>query len=237
MRKRISHNGEKYGRLTIIKDIENGVRPSGHSYRRVECLCECGNVIRCALADVLSGSISSCKCYRNDYFTKHGCNMKNHPYKRVYNIYMDIKKRCYNNKSKSFPNYGARGVRMCDEWFHDFTSFLEWSLKNGYSSDLTIDRINVDGDYEPSNCRWATKKEQANNKRTNRKITIFGITKNLTEWCEFLHIKWGTFKSRRRMGWNEIDCLIKPIKRGDDKESHNNIVKNLAFEYARRKNL
>lgn len=237
MRKRISHNGERYGRLTIVKDIEDGERPCGQKYRRVECKCDCGNIINCDLSEVLEGSISSCKCYRHDYFTKHGCNMKNHPYRRVYNIYMDIKKRCYNKNSKAYPLYGGRGIYMCEEWMKDFNSFLKWSLYNGYNDTLTIDRIDFNGNYEPSNCRWTTKKVQANNKRTNKRICIFGITKNVTEWCEFLHIKWGTYKTRRRLGWTEIDSLIKPLKYGNNKYIHEQIISTLMSEYARRKNL
>lgn len=137
-RKRINHIGEKHGRLTIIKDIEDGVRPSGQTYRRVECRCDCGNVIQCALSEVLKGSISSCKCYRHDYFTKHGCNMKSSPYRRVYNIYCDIKKRCYNKNSWAYRWYGERGIGMCDEWRNNFESFLNWSINNGYDGELPI---------------------------------------------------------------------------------------------------
>lgn len=237
MRERINHNGEKHGRLTIVKDIDDGIRPCGQKYRRVECKCDCGNIIQCDLAEVLKGGISSCKCYRHDYFTKHGCNMKNHPYKRVYNIYMNIKKRCYNKNSKAYRLYGERGICMCDKWLEDFNSFLEWSLNNGYNDKLTIDRIDFNGIYEPSNCRWTTTKVQANNKRTNKRINIFGETKNLIEWCNFLHISFQTYKMRRRLGWSEVDSLIKPLKYGENKEVHRSIVEKLRSEYARRKNL
>lgn len=237
MRKRINHNGEKHGRLTIIKDIEDGIRPCGQTYRRVECACECGNTIQCALHDVLNGSISSCKCYRHDYFTKHGCNMADSPYKRVYNIYCDMKRRCYNKNTKHYVNYGGRGIKVCEEWINDFEKFLTWSLENGYKDSLTIDRINNDGNYEPSNCRWTSQKEQSNNKRTNHKITICGITMNLNQWCDFLHIKIGTYKTRKKLGWNDIDSLIKPLKYGNNVKEHSNRVNKLMSEYARRMNL
>lgn len=126
---------------------------------------------------------------------------------------------------------------MCNEWLEDFNSFLQWSVNNGYDDTLTIDRIDFNGNYEPSNCRWVTSKVQANNKRTNKRITLFGETKNLKEWCECLYLSFQTYKTRRRLGWNEEDCLIKPLKYGKNKEIHKEIVLTLMSEYARRKNL
>ena len=218
MRKRISHNGEKYGRLTIIKDVEDGVRPSGQKYRRVLCKCMCGNTIECELSEIIKGKISSCKCYRHDYFTKHGCNMENSPHKRIYNIYMDMKKRCYNPNSSSYKNYGGRGISICSTWLNDFNSFLCWALNNGYKDNLSIDRINNNGNYEPSKCRWATNVQQANNNRSNKVIVINGKANNLKKWASHYGINLSTYKSRRKRGWEEIESLTTPIRKMKKRE-------------------
>ena len=103
---------------------------------------------------------------------------------RLYRIWADMKRRCKNPDRPCYKDYGGRGIRVCQEWENSFDSFREWALNNGYSDDLSIDRIDNDGNYEPSNCRWATPKEQANNKRNNFYISYKGETRTLTEWCE-----------------------------------------------------
>jgi len=107
---------------------------------------------------------------------------------RLYSIYYAMKNRCMNNKMKHYKNYGGRGIKVCQEWLDSFDVFRDWALSSGYNDSLSIDRIDVNGIYEPSNCRWATHKEQATNRRTSywHKFTIeaFGEKKNLNEWLE-----------------------------------------------------
>ena len=103
---------------------------------------------------------------------------------RLYRIWADMKRRCKNSDRPNYKNYGGKGIRVCQEWENSFDSFREWALNNGYSDDLSIDRIDNDGNYEPSNCRWATAKEQANNKRNNLHIKYKGETRTLAQWCE-----------------------------------------------------
>lgn len=124
----------------------------------------------------------------------------------------DMKSRCYNPKNKFYKDYGARGIIVCDEWKdkkNGHTNFQKWALESGWKEFLSIDRINVDGNYEPSNCRWATPKEQANNRRNNAYITIHGVTKTAQEWAEQIGIKERSFLSRVNYGWDE-DRLLEP---------------------------
>ena len=131
---------------------------------------------------------------------------------RLYSIYYNIKTRCYNKNSPSFYNYGNRGIKMCEEWFNNFVNFYEWSIDNGYSEDLTLDRINNNGNYEPNNCRWTTQQKQSLNRRDNHYVTINKTTKTLIEWCEHYNINYHTVQDRIRRGWKEYDALTKKVE-------------------------
>ena len=121
---------------------------------------------------------------------------------RLCRIYLHIKDRCYNPNCNSYKNYGARGITICDVWRTDFNSFKTWAISNGYSDALSIDRIDNNKGYSPDNCRWATKKEQCNNRRSNHLLTYKGQTKSLAEWCRELKLNYWTTKSRINVfGW------------------------------------
>ena len=152
---------------------------------------------------------------RGNYITdKNGVNNPN--YKdgrkgsRLYRIYNNMKTRCYNPNSKAYEYYGGRGVKICVEWLNDFSTFKAWAISHGYRDDLTIERLNVDGDYEPNNCIWATYKIQANNMRSNHLVTICGVTKNLTEWSEYYGINVKTVRDRLKRGWEVVTALTTP---------------------------
>src|ERR1035437_324733 len=129
------------------------------------CECQCGNRKIVNGASLKRGDSRSCGCIVREIFTKHGM------YKtRLNKTYRGIKQRCYNPKNTRYPYYGERGIEMCGEWLgeHGPINFMNWSLSNGYTDDLSIDPINNDENYEPSNCRWVTQKEKANNRRPRR---------------------------------------------------------------------
>lgn len=115
---------------------------------------------------------------------------------RLYCIFGAVKSRCYNKNNKRYKDYGGRGIAVCDEWKDDFMSFYNWAILNGYNDTLTIDRIDVNGNYEPSNCRWVTPKQQARNRRSNRNYTINGETHCLKEWCEIVGLNYRTVQYR-----------------------------------------
>lgn len=174
--------GQKYGRLTALKMVER------NSSNKVQwlCKCDCGNLVKVTTGHLRSGHTKSCGCYNIESSIStnisHGGKGT-----RLYNIWCDMKKRCNNPNSKHYDRYGGRGITVCPEWIK-FESFRDWSMNNGYADNLTIDRIDNDGNYEPSNCRWATRKVQNNNTSKCHIITVDGISKNISQWAEYLGI-------------------------------------------------
>ena len=122
--------------------------------------------------------------------------------------------RCYKPDNNRYNIYGARGITVCDEWKNDRTAFYKWAFENGYKENLSIDRIDVNKGYSPDNCRWATVKSQANNRTTNRFITINGETHTMAEWGDIKGISPGTIWNRlHNLGWSEEDAVNKPLRR------------------------
>lgn len=126
---------------------------------------------------------------------------------RIYSIFSDMKTRCYNKNYKKYKNYGGRGIKICDEWLNDFQSFYSWAMSNGYKDNLTIDRIDVNGNYEPSNCRWITIEEQQNNRRETIRVTYKNVTRTLSQWGEILNINRKTLWARYNKHWSTFDIL------------------------------
>lgn len=129
---------------------------------------------------------------------------------RLYRVYNAMKTRCYNPRSKSFNRYGARGIKICDEWLTDFSAFCSWALSHGYKDKLTIERLDVNGDYSPNNCTWADCVVQANNRRSNRLIEYKGKVKNIKQWSNFFRINEKTVRDRLRRGWDPIKAITTP---------------------------
>ena len=123
-----------------------------------------------------------------------------------------MRSRCYNSNNPDFKHYGGRGIKICEEWYGSYSCFRDWSLSNGYSENLTIDRIDVNGNYEPSNCRWSTRKEQSLNTRSNRYIEYNGETKTLSEWSKIFGLYHKTISYRLNHGWSVEKALTTPTR-------------------------
>ena len=206
--------GQKFGKLTVI----------GFSHRdgtRVywKCLCECGNEIITRGDGLKNGHTVSCGCYNKEMLKNSIHNIKHgHSGTRLHGIWFGMKERCYREECDQYPNYGARGITICPEWLgkHGAENFIKWAFENGYDEkadfgQCTIERIDNDKGYSPENCRWATAKEQGNNKRNNRYITYNGETKTLTQWCEYYGLCYNTVKRRIYRGWDIEDAFFRPI--------------------------
>lgn len=122
-----------------------------------------------------------------------------------------MKTRCLNPNSKDYPNYGGRGIKVCPEWMESFEAFRDWAMANGYRDDLTLDREDVNGNYDPNNCKWSTRTEQANNKRNNHKVTANGVTHTIAEWEKITGIQNQTIHKRISRGWREEDAVLLPL--------------------------
>ena len=130
-------------------------------------------------------------------------------YTRIYNIWRSMRQRCSNPKCKNYKNYGGRGITVCQEW-EDFQTFYDWAMSNGYAEDLTIDRVDVNGDYEPSNCRWVSYKIQANNKSDSKFIEVNGISHTIAEWSDITGIQKATIWARLQKGWSIERAITEP---------------------------
>jgi hypothetical protein len=200
--KNSSLEGTQFGRLTVIKKSDK----AGYWY----CICECGQERSVWGFSLLRGTTKSCGCLSRNLTTQRNRMNATHNMRgtRLYHIWDTMKARCYRPNSKDFKNYGARGIAICQEWRNDFLTFYHWANVHGYESHLTLDRKDVNGNYEPSNCRWATAKEQGNNTRVNRHITINGQKKTIAEWSDETGIGQKTLRYRIVTGWDEKDLLL-----------------------------
>lgn len=204
---RIDLTGQKFGRLTVTGYSHTTNRkPYWH------CVCECGNTTIVYGADLKKGHTKSCGCLQRkitrERVFKHGQR-----HSRLYRIWCDMKTRCYNPNCRTFKYYGDRSITVCDEWKNDFQAFCDWAMANGYHNDLSIDRIDVNGNYCPENCRWATPQEQASNRTSNHLLTYNGHTMTMKKWSEEVGIPFRVLEQRlNRHGWETERALTTPVR-------------------------
>ena len=177
--------GKKFGMLTVVGIADTETRKTYWV-----CRCDCGNMKTVRSDGLLCGAIKSCGCLKKKQdrinLTKHHSHKMSGT--RIYSEWQQIKRRCYNKGCARYADCGGRGIKVCDQWKYDFEAFYKWAMENGYKDNLTIDRIDNDGDYCPQNCRWVDQKTQCRNRRSNVNITIGNSTRTMTEWCEIFQI-------------------------------------------------
>ena len=195
--------GERFEKLLVIERADNV-----NGLTAWLCRCDCGNTKVIQGKMLKRGLAKSCGCLRREVAkeraTKHSlCGT------RLYTTYHNMKKRCYDPKSDHYKWYGNENKHICDEWMgkDGFQEFSKWAMANGYSEDLTIDRIDNNKGYSPENCRWVTAKQNSRNKRNNHFITIKGITKTISEWCECLNVPESRVRGRIALGWDGEKAL------------------------------
>lgn len=191
--------GKRFGRVVVESYYDS---LEGHA--RYKCRCDCGNeklFIGTELKRIQNPSCNDCKIHPQYV---HGMADT-----RIHIIWQGMRARCSN---LNFPNYGSRGIKVCDEW-NDFQTFYKWAIENGYSDDLSIDRKDVDGDYTPDNCRWADAETQANNKRNNILIEYNGKTQTITQWARELKINPKLISQRYKRGWKPEEIFTIPVQK------------------------
>lgn len=170
--------GDKFGYLTVVREVERTVFNGKPHARQFLCKCDCGKETIARISKLLHGKNPSCGCHYGYHAIKHGDSRT-----RLYKIWQGMRNRCERLTHVEYHNYGGRGISVCDEW-QSYDKFKDWALNNGYTDELTIDRIDVNSNYEPSNCQWITNYEQQFNRRDSIYITYKGITKHLFEWSK-----------------------------------------------------
>lgn len=206
---RIDLTGQRFGRLVVEGFSHKG--KDGHSMWK--CRCECGNIKVINGTSLKYGRSKSCGCLHNELLSdrnfKHG-----ERHTRLYNIWCGMIGRVEFESQEGYKNYGGRGITVCEEWRTSFEKFRDWALNHGYQDDLTIDRIDVNGNYCPENCKWSTAKEQARNKRNNAKITYKGKTQALAQWSEERGIRQETLWHRlNTLGWSVEKAFEIPVRK------------------------
>lgn len=202
--KLIDLTGNRYGRLTVVG------RDKGRKLTYWRCRCDCGEMVSVRGDHLKEGRVQSCGCYqaetRSSAHTTHGDSRS-----RLYHIYCTMLARCNNRNSYSYTRYGGRGITVCEEWRESYPAFRKWSMDNGYDESKSIDRIDNNAGYFPTNCRWVDAVTQANNKSNNRAVTANGTTKTIAEWSRETGISQALIRARiERLGWSEQAAVTVP---------------------------
>lgn len=200
--------GCRFGKLTVIEE-------SGRKHKEVvwKCVCDCGKTTNVISSNLRTGHTKSCGCLVVDATkaanTKHGLYGS-----RIHRTYFNMKNRCYNPNYYLFKSYGGKGITVCNDWIGEngLINFFEWSMKNGYDDRLSIDRIDNEKGYSPENCRWATMKEQQNNRTNNHYITIDGERRTMRQWCDLHEINYPQFQNMIYRGVEPKEAVARLAK-------------------------
>ena len=195
----IDLTGQTFNRLTVLKYAG----PDAEGRSLWHCLCECGNKKTTKSSYLKKGRVKSCGCMSIDQ-KRNAAKSQSHPLSRrnkpvARRCWQNMIARCTDINGKDWPNYGGRGITVCERWLESFANFFE--DMGDPDTGMTLDRIDANGPYSPENCRWATRKEQGNNRRNNRWLTVDGQTMTMAQWAEHAGISWATIQTRLSRGW------------------------------------
>lgn len=202
----------QYGYCKVLYVDKYNTLLHGMIYVKVKCK-NCGKITSKSISrmkdTVRHGYPNTCGCV----ITKSNGDNKKGERHRLYSIWNNIISRTECEKAPQYKYYGERGIKMCDKWRDNYLQFKSWALKHGYKESLTIDRIDVNGNYEPNNCRWVDMQQQVRNKRNNKMYTIDGVEKCLEDWCKYYNINRNTVNKRLRLNWDIKRALTQPVKK------------------------
>lgn len=188
--------GDRFGYLTVICEAEPNITPCGTVQRKFLCKCDCGNHVIRMRSTLQKSKNQSCGCKQLTFGDRTRKYTKEQRESFLYSTWHGMRQRCLDPNSSHFANYGGRGIIICEEWLNDYTKFYDWALENGACKQLTLDRIDLNGNYEPSNCRWADMETQMNNTTQNRFIEYKGERLTVTQWSRKTKIQEGTIRAR-----------------------------------------
>ena len=208
----IDLTGQRFGRLVVLERAENIIYSDGHTRVQWLCQCDCGNQVIVRASHLTYGNIKSCGCLRTEILSQGGQIKHNECNTPLYHKWTAMRHRCNNPNNDEYDRYGGRGIQVCPEW-DEYVNFRDWALEHGYDEKLTIDRIDNDGNYEPDNCRFATRIEQQNNMSRNIYYSMNGETHTLSEWSRITGINLQTLYSRvNRDGMTLEQAITTPIR-------------------------
>ncbi len=211
----INRSGIRYGMLVV--DYLHSKKDSAFYWK---CKCDCSQESIVKGQNLISGNTTSCGCQekraRDEWREKQ--KIKSPHSQKLQNMYDNMYKRCYVPTTRSFNSYGGRGITICDEWLNDRNKFYSWAIESGIEKNLTIERKDANGNYNPENCRFASCVEQANNKRNNRILTKDGISMTIAQWARVIGVSEFTLYRRREKGWSDEEIINVPINGGRNKK-------------------
>lgn len=196
--------GKRFNDLVVIERMENA--KGGVTVWK--CQCDCGNITTVRGSNLKNGSVKSCGCrIHKSHNATHRMSKT-----RLYREWALIKSRCFNKNIKSYKDYGGRGIKMCNEWADSFETFRDWAYQSGYTDELTIERVDHDGDYCPTNCTWIPFNKQQKNRRTSYAIEYNGKTQDLVSWCNELGLPYKNVHNRiYKLGWSFEKAISEPV--------------------------
>lgn len=209
--------GQRFGRLVVIKQ-EGSKLNSSNGHMRWLCKCDCGKEATVEGSQLRTGRSRSCGCLRKAAGDRTASHRETGT--RLYAVWNSMKRRCNSPSTPAYEDYGGRGIKVCSVWDNSFPAFRDWALANGYNPNAkrgkcTLDRIDVNSNYCPDNCRWVSMQEQGENKRNNINIEVDGVIHTLTEWSRIMGISRFAIQYRIDHGWSARDAVLTPPKKGE----------------------